>query len=166
MLSAIVYVGCPILFVLGAMSDFISYRIPNWISLGLVGLFALAVPFSDISAMTVVWHVVVGIAGLALGMLAFGFNIVGGGDAKLFAAAALWMGPFFVLPYCLVFALIGGGLAMLILLLRRVPLPVSTIQLPGIRHLLHPKAGMPYGVALGLGALIILHSSKYLAIWF
>lgn len=166
MLEIILWGVCPILFVLAAMSDLVSYRIPNWISLALVAAFLIAVPLSEMTLATAGWHALVGFGALLCGMLLFGFNIVGGGDAKLFAAAALWMGPRFILPYGIYFALIGGAAALMLMILRRQALPAFTARVSFLNKLMHPKAGMPYGIALGLGALFVLHDPKYIALWF
>lgn len=156
MLEAVVLVACPILFALGAMSDLVSYKIPNWIPAGLAGLFVLAAILGGLSLETVGWHVAVGFGALVFGMVLFALRVIGGGDAKLFAAGALWMGPAFVLKYCIYFAIIGGAFAVALMMLRKAPLPASASRIAFLNQLLRPDAGIPYGVALGLGALIVL----------
>ena len=89
-------------------------------------------------------------------MTLFGFGLIGGGDAKLFAAGALWMGPLYILKYCIYFAMVGGAFAIMLLVLRRAPLPASASRIGFLNQLLQPKAGIPYGVALGIGAMIVL----------
>ena len=60
---------------------------------------------------------------LRLGFALFSLGLVGGGDAKLFAASCLWLGPQAISPYALYAALIGGALALLLLFWRAQPLP-------------------------------------------
>ena len=50
------------------------------------------------------------------------FGVMGGGDGKLIAAAVLWTGPETIMPFLLLVALMGGVLALIILLYRRLPL--------------------------------------------
>ncbi len=160
LLQAIVLVGCPVFFALGAMTDILSYRIPNWIPGALILLFALAAPLAGLPLQTVGMHVLVFGVTLLLGMGLFAFNIVGGGDAKLFAAASLWMGPAMIVKYTFVFALVGGAAALAILILRRIPMSASASRMPVLGPLLQPTAGMPYGIALGIGGLIVLPETE------
>ncbi|MBL9010726.1 MAG: prepilin peptidase [Alphaproteobacteria bacterium] len=155
-LDAVVLVACPALFVAGAVTDLVSFKIPNWIPAALAAAFALAAALAAMPLGEIGWHALVCLAALVIGMGLFAGNLIGGGDAKLLAAAALWMGPHFILLYCMVFALVGGAFAIAILWLRRAPLPAMTARLPFLNELLRPKAGLPYGVALGIGALIVL----------
>ncbi len=156
LLQAIVLFACPVFFALGAMTDVLSYRIPNWIPGVLIVLFAAAIPLADMPLQLAGAHAIVFAVALLLGMGLFALNLVGGGDAKFFAAIALWMGPTMIGKYALAFALVGGAFALVILLLRRLPMPDSAARIPGLGQLLLPGAGMPYGVALGLGGLIVL----------
>jgi prepilin peptidase CpaA len=85
----------------------------------------------------------------------FAIGGMGGGDAKLLAATALWMGFSPQLMQYLVYAsLIGGALTLLILFYRKSPLSAFTGGNVLLRHFADPKVGIPYGVALGLAGLI------------
>lgn len=161
MLEFVVLIACS-LFAVGAMSDLVSYRIPNWISLAIAGAFVVAVVVAGMPLSTVGWHLLVGVIALAAGFALFAFNLIGGGDAKLFAAGALWAGPGYIMTYCLAFALAGGVFALAVLLLRRMPLPAVTARVSFLNKLLQPKAGLPYGVALGAGALIFLFDPLFI----
>ncbi len=162
-LQAIVLFAVPAVFALGAVTDVISYRIPNWIPGLLLALFAAAAPLSGMQIEAVGLHVAVFVAALVFGMGLFALNVVGGGDAKFFAAVALWMGPAMIAKYTVVFAFVGGAFAVLILVLRRMPLPASASHFPVLGQLLRPTSGMPYGVALGIGALIVLPGTSLFA---
>jgi len=96
--------------------------------------------------------------GLVAGFAFFAARFVGGGDAKLFAAVALWFGFGDLLSYVLIASLAGGALTLLILALRRVPLPVT--GRPWLMRLADPRAGIPYGVALAVGALVLLPQTE------
>lgn len=164
MLDLLVLIVTPMLLAFGAMSDFLTYKIPNWISLALIGVFAGAVLLSGMAFSLAGFHVLTGALALTLGFALFAFNLIGGGDAKFFAAGALWMGPAGFLDYMFAFALAGGVLAAAVLALRRLPQPAFTARIGFLNALWTPKGGIPYGVALGLGALIALpHTPLFIA---
>ena len=111
------------LVIVAAMTDLATFTIPNWISIALAIAFAPAVllaglPLGELASL-ISWHVGVGVAIfiLAAGMFALGW--IGGGDAKLFAATALWLGFKDLVPYALVASLCGGALTLAIIVLRR-----------------------------------------------
>ncbi len=58
-------------------------------------------------------HLLVGAAVLIAGMILFSLRYVGGGDAKLLASGALWMGYDQLLPYLAYVTIFGGALALL-----------------------------------------------------
>ena len=112
LLQAALLFLCPALLVVAALKDLTSYTIPNWISLALiVGFFpaalALGMPWASLGL-----HVGIGVAALIAGMAMFALGWIGGGDAKVFAATALWLGWPASATFLLVTALAGGVLAL------------------------------------------------------
>jgi prepilin peptidase CpaA len=104
----------------------------------------------------------IGAAFLAAGFALFSFNLLGGGDAKLMAAGALWMGPEFSIYYIAYVTIFGGVLALLILAYRRF-MPVTAFPLPAWAIKLHAKgSGIPYGIAIALSGLVMYPST----IWY
>jgi prepilin peptidase CpaA len=93
---------------------------------------------------------------LAVGFGLFAFGIIGGGDAKLFAAVALMFGYDDLLGYTVFALLLGGALTLVILVLRQVPLPEVLARESWIARLHAPDSGVPYGVALAAGAYLLL----------
>ena len=84
----------------------------------------------------------------------FAMNWIGGGDAKLFAAAGLWLGWPAALNYLAITALAGGALALLLLSLRAPAFrPLAQMAPPWIGRLASPGENVPYGVAIAIGAL-------------
>lgn len=108
----------PAAMVFAAAYDLFTMKIPNKISIALVLAFLVAAPFSGLPWATIGAHVAVGGAALVLGFIAFTRGWAGGGDAKLLAAAALWMGTGVLLDYLVAVALLGGVLSVVILLFR------------------------------------------------
>ena len=162
-IQSLVLLLFPALVILGAVSDLTSYRIPNWISLALAGGFALAA-IAGLSAGVALsalgLGVAVGVGALVVGMAMFARGWIGGGDAKLFAAAALWLGwP--ALPAYLVFtALAGGALAVLLVGLRSAIVRPLVLSGPAwFVRLADPAESVPYGVAIATGALAAFPAS-------
>jgi prepilin peptidase CpaA len=90
----------------------------------------------------------------------FAMGWVGGGDAKLFAGAALWVGLNTLYEYALIAALLGGLLTFALLMLRGLPLPPSLMTRPWIARLTARDSGIPYGVALALAVLTVLPDTE------
>ena len=88
-------------------------------------------------------------------MLLFIPGWFGGGDAKLMAAIALWIGPDNLFPYFFYAALTGGFIAMVFLSARSVPLPRFLLGEAWALRLHRSDAGIPYGLALAAGALLV-----------
>ncbi|MBI3522441.1 MAG: prepilin peptidase [Chloroflexi bacterium] len=98
------------------------------------------------------------LTGLALAFIvSYPFYAGGGmkaGDAKLLMSVGALRGALFLLPAAFYGALIGGVVALIFLVARRLA-PVRPGEGPRtMRGLLH--TWIPYGVALGAGALVAL----------
>jgi prepilin peptidase CpaA len=137
------------LMLAAAVADARAYRIPNWISLALLALFAVAAAFSGEPAMSFWPHLAVGACVLAAGYALYVFTGMGAGDAKLGAAAALWAGVEGLYPLTFMLALAMTLLAFGLLLARRA-LAASALTKPRV---LHKGAPVPLGVAIGFAAI-------------
>jgi prepilin peptidase CpaA len=105
-------------------------------------------------------HLLAGGIGLALGMGMFAVGWVGGGDAKLFAMACLWLGWDAMYQYTLTASVLGGFLTLALLMFRRVPLPPVLAAQPWLLKLADREAGVPYGIALAIAALNVLPDTE------
>ena len=132
-----------------ASSDLLTMTISNRVSLILVGGFFLMAAVTGMSVTDALWHVAA--AAIVL-VVAFGFfarGWIGGGDAKLAAATALWLGFDHLMPYLLYASLLGGALTLLLVQFRMVPLPQALAQTgmdtaappQGRRHTVRHRAG-------------------------
>lgn len=142
----------------GAM-DFLTMTIPNKISLALIAGFCVAAPLAGFSVHDTLMHIGAGALILAIGIAMFSMRLLGGGDAKLLAAASLWIGFPQLLPFFLCVTVFGGILALVMLLFRRVPAAV----LPGhewAARLHKNDSGMPYGLAIAGGGMWIYPSTQ------
>ncbi len=152
----------PVAMTLAAVTDLLTMTIPNRLSLALAAGFGLACLVAGLGLPQTAIHVSAGAAMLVLGFTCFAFGWVGGGDAKLFAAAALWFGWEKLAEYALAAGLLGGGLTLVILAVRQVPLPALLHRGWALR--LHdPKAGVPYGIALAAAAIALYPHTVWFA---
>jgi len=146
----------------GAM-DLFTMTIPNRISLMLLGAFVVLAPFAGLGPWQMAYHFGAGLLVLAVGILLFIPGWIGGGDAKLAAAIALWMGFENLFPYLFFVALAGGMLATAFSAFRGMPLPNMIVAEPWAVRLHGRDGGIPYGVALAGGALCVYPHTAWFA---
>ncbi|MGX7741368.1 A24 family peptidase [Rhodopseudomonas parapalustris] len=152
----------PALMAFAAASDLITMTISNRVSLLLVAGFALLVPFSGFGAYDVLSHVGAGATVLTVAFACFAMGWIGGGDAKVAAAAALWLGFEHLLDYLLYTSLFGGALTLLILSFRQWPVPYPLVGQSWLLRLHDRETGIPYGIALATGALMIYPQTQWI----
>jgi len=150
----------PFLMAYAAASDLLTMLIPNRISLALVAGFAVLAVTGPMSWTEIGFHLGAGAVILVATFTLFAFGIIGGGDAKLAAATALWLGFDGLGDYLLVASLLGGGLTLGILFARAHPLPMRVARMPFALHLHDAKTGIPYGIALAADALLVLPETE------
>ncbi len=115
----------PALLAASAGWDLASYKIPNFLPLTLCLCFCGFAAVAGLPSSALGGHALAGFCGLAAGFALFAFGLIGGGDAKLFAATTLWLGFANFLEYALITSLIGGGLALALISLRKMPIPAT-----------------------------------------
>jgi prepilin peptidase CpaA len=148
-----------------AASDLLTMRIANRVSLLLVAGFLLVAALGGMKAAELLWHVGAGAAVLAATFICFARGWIGGGDAKLAAATALWLGFSHLTEYLLYASLLGGALTLLILLFRAVPLPETLVERQWMQwaaRLHSHDCGVPYGIALAAAALIVYPQTEWM----
>ncbi|MGD9739792.1 MAG: prepilin peptidase [Bauldia sp.] len=150
----ITFLAFPLLMAFAAVSDLLTFRIPNLVPLLGVAGFTVAAQIAGFDVGTIGLHVGVGLAALAAGLVLFARGWVGGGDAKIAAVAVLWVGPA-AAPQFIAWTLVAGGLlTVATIAVRRQPLPAFAIRTWTLR--LHdPRSGIPYGIAIGAAALAV-----------
>jgi len=107
-------------------------------------------------------HLGAGAIMLLLGVLLFIPGWLGGGDAKLMAAIGLWIGLDNLLLYVFYAAMAGGVIATVFSSVRSAPLPRVLLGESWAHRLHRPDTGIPYGIALAGGALLVYPHT----IWF
>ena len=154
----------PALMAFAASSDLFTMTISNRVSLLLVaGFLALALA-TGMSAAAIGSHVGAAALVLAVVFVMFAQGWIGGGDAKLAAATALWLGFEHLLPYFLYASLFGGALTFMMIKFRIVPLPALLAGEDWAQRLHRMDAGVPYGIALAASALLIYPETAWMAV--
>lgn len=150
----------PALAAFGGAYDLLTMTIPNRVSVALVALFLIVAPLAGLTGQEMLMHALAGLAVLAAGIALFAVGGFGGGDAKLLAAAALWIGFDQLVPFLAYVTIYGGMLAVAVLFYRGMPL--IGVYAPDWAMNLHRRgAGIPYGVAIASAALMIFPKTPW-----
>ncbi|MEP3232866.1 MAG: prepilin peptidase [Hyphomicrobiales bacterium] len=144
-------------------SDLTSYTLPNFISILLVVGFCLVMLIIQPPLAAFGWHVGVGAILFVVGFVLFATGLFGGGDVKVIAALGLWLGPSNVLPFITMMAILGGVLALALLIFRKIKIPQNWLKNSAIAGLHSKEEGIPYGVAIAFAALIEFPKTEILA---
>ena len=153
-LQAILLTIFPTLVIIAALTDLVSFTIPNRISLGLLAVFVPATLLLGQPLPAIGVSLAVGVVALLVAMAMFAMGWIGGGDAKLFAVVCLWLGLASMPVFLMVTALAGGGLAVLLLNARSAWIRPHLNGAPAwLDRLTTPGADVPYGIAIAAGAL-------------
>jgi prepilin peptidase CpaA len=152
----------PALMAFAAASDLFTMTISNRVSLALVAGFLVLALLSGMGLYDMLSHVGAGAAVLAVSFACFAMGWVGGGDAKIAAGAALWFGFGHLMDYLLYASLFGGALTLLLLQFRQWPLPYALAGQTWLLRLHAKESGIPYGIALAIGALMIYPETEWI----
>lgn len=145
----------PAAMVFAAASDFFSMKISNRLTVGFALAFLVVAIYCGIGTEQIIMHVSAGVAMLLVGFGLFAVGWIGGGDAKFFAATAIWLGWSPLFEYALWAALAGGALTLVVIVVRGLPLPAYLKQQPWAVRLHSAGHGVPYGIALAVAGLVI-----------
>lgn len=143
---------------LSAWSDLKGMVIPNMHSLVIIGVF--------IGCYAVLWllgredvfapfwsHIVGAVIVFVITLIMFTTKVLGGGDAKLATAVALWTGLKGMIPFVFYMTLIGGVLGLAALYLQKKKPFKKPKKGTWIARVQGGESKVPYGVAIALGAL-------------
>jgi prepilin peptidase CpaA len=153
MLQTAILVFFPLVMVFAALSDLFTMTISNRISLALLVVFPVIALLAGQSWQDVLLHLACGAGVLVLTFGMFAFGWIGGGDAKLAAATAVWIGLDHLSDYGVVAGLAGGVLTLAILGMRQYPLPRFALKFDWVQTLHERGGGVPYGIALACAGL-------------
>src|ERR1700742_4237874 len=152
----------PALMAFAAASDLFTMTISNRVSLALAAGFLVLATASGKAPSDILMHLGAGTLVLVVAFGCFAFGWIGGGDAKVAAAAALWFGFAHLLSYLVYASLFGGVLTLLLLQFRQWPLPYALAGQTWLLKLHAKDSGIPYGIALAIGALSIYPETEWI----
>src|SRR5579864_5446597 len=102
----------PALMAFAASSDLLTMTISNKLSLALAGGFFLLVIVTGMGFAAVGMHLAAAALVLVAAFVMFAQGWIGGGDAKLAAATALWFGFGHLFDFLVYASLLGGALTL------------------------------------------------------
>ena len=166
MISLLFLSAFPAALIIAAATDLHDFKIPNWISIVLVGAYFAAAAVVGAPLRVVFEGALLGGAVLGVGFVLFAVRFFGGGDAKLLAATAPWVGLAGFVDFVMSMAIIGGVFAVLLISFRRAPpLPVYA-QAPWLMRLHQNRNEIPYGVAIAAAGLLNFPQTPFFKIAF
>jgi prepilin peptidase CpaA len=152
----------PAMMAFAASSDLLTMTISNRVSLILAASFFVLAAMSGMPLVDVGTHLGAAAIVLTVSFVFFARGWIGGGDAKLAAATALWLGFDQLLNYLIYASLFGGLLTLAIMRFRLMPLPSALANQEWAKRLHRMDAGVPYGIALALAALAIYPDTSWM----
>ena len=152
----------PALMAFAASSDLCTMTISNRVTLALVGGFIAMALISGMSPGDMFSHAGAGATVLAVTFVFFARGWIGGGDAKLAAATALWLGFDHLVIYLLYASIFGGILTLAMIRFRLMPLPQVLAEQEWGKRLHRLDGGVPYGIALATSALLIYPDTAWM----
>jgi prepilin peptidase CpaA len=141
-----------------AYEDLRRLVIPNRLTAALCLLWPFEIAVSWPGAGAVLAALGCAAAVFAAGAVLFARGVIGGGDVKLLASAALWAGPAGTPALLVGTALLGGVLALVLLTPLGPRLAAARSSGPGETSAAAPHAAnsVPYGIAIAAAALIVI----------
>lgn len=161
MIEAAILVIFPFAMAFAGISDLLSMTIQNRVSLILVVSFVILAPLTGMAWDAYAMHFAAGAVVLTATFALFATGTMGGGDAKLMSATALWLGwNMGLAQYLLVMSLFGGLLTLAILNYRNSHTAILYAdRIDFMRRLARKEEGVPYGIALGAAGLMVFPAS-------
>ncbi|MCQ1573755.1 prepilin peptidase [Neorhizobium galegae] len=144
----------PLCLAFAAISDLVNMTIPNRVSAVILASFVVLAPFSGLAWPEIGMSLVAGLAvfGVCFGL--FALNVMGGGDAKLLTAAAIWFGfNHSLLVFLVTVGYVGGAVTLVFLLLRSQAGSVMAMGIPLPPSLVNAKK-IPYGIAIAIAGFL------------
>jgi prepilin peptidase CpaA len=162
-MPALIQIAClvliAVLLVAAAVRDLRTMRIPDGLSIGVAGLFAMwaavGIGMGDLSMSELAIALACGAAMSALGIMAFAIGALGGGDVKMMVAVSLLAGPTRIAAFLAITAIVGGLLGLISLAGAPIGRPAAAAHTPPQGRLARE---VPYGPAIAAGGLWVVAS--------
>ncbi|EUC00628.1 peptidase A24A prepilin type IV [Rhizobium sp. CF080] len=144
----------PLALAIAAVSDLFTMTIPNRISVIAVLAFLGLAPFAGLPWPVIGLNLLAALLVFAVCFALFALNVMGGGDAKLLTATAIWFGFNHSLLVLLVtVGYVGGAVTLVFLLLRSQAGSVMAMGIPLPASLVNAKK-IPYGIAIAIAGFL------------
>ncbi len=156
----------PAALIVAAANDIYEFKIPNWISIILILTYPAAGLAVGASIETMLEGFLIGAGALALGFGLYAGRVIGGGDAKLAAATAPWLGAGALGSFLFLTAVAGLGLAIVMMMFRKMPILPIYSHAPWLIELHQRKKDLPYGVAIASGGLLSFSQTPFFQLVF
>ena len=154
-IHSLIFAIYPVALITAAVWDARALRIPNRLTLILAMAFLPVAGLAGISMQMIALHIGAGVAAFALLAVLFAFRLLGGGDVKLFAATALWLGWANLAPFTLLVTIVGGVLSLVLLIGRKCVGPSAEGD-SWFKRRLNRAHNVPYGIAIAIGGLWLM----------
>ncbi len=145
----------PAMMAFAASSDFLTMTIANRVSVVLIAGFVVLAAMTGMGTTDMLAHVGAAAVVLVFSFTFFACGWIGGGDAKLAAATALWLGFGHLFDYLVYASLLGGALTLLLIKFRAMPMPNLLCGREWAERLHRSDGDVPYGIALAAAALVV-----------
>lgn len=153
----------PLAVIYAGLMDIVTLKIRNVVVLMIVAAWLVLAPLAGFGLHELGASAAVSALVFVVTFTFFALGWIGGGDAKLAAATALWFQPHETFLYFAYAAVLGGVLTLVILQLRTGMLPLALYRVPWIAQLHDSKTGVPYGAAMAPAALIVFPDTAWVA---
>ena len=152
----------PAIMLFAASSDLLTMTIPNKVALLLIAGFVTLALICGMTATDMLYHAGAAAVVVTVAFVFFARGWIGGGDAKLAAATALWLGFDHLTAYLLYASIFGGVLTVFMIRFRLMTLPVAFAEQDWVKRLHRMDSGVPYGIALAAAALLIYPDTSWM----
>lgn len=154
----------PVTVIWAGIGDLTTMKIPNRLVLTMLAGYVILAPYAGFSMS----QIALSLAGASMVFFvafgAFAKGWMGGGDVKLMAVAALWLGLPQLVAFLLFTCVSGAVLTLVLMEIRSRPLAKAVLGCDWAWRLHSRETGVPYGMAIAMGSLIAFASSPWMAL--
>ncbi|WP_105402487.1 prepilin peptidase [Neorhizobium sp. T7_12] len=153
-IAILILTALPLALAIAGVNDLFTMTIPNHISAIAVLAFLVLAPLTGLPWPEIGMNLVAGLAVFGACFALFAFNVMGGGDAKLLTATAVWFGfNHSLLVFLVTVGYVGGAVTLVFLLLRSQAESVMAMGIPLPSSLVNAKK-IPYGIAIAIAGFL------------
>jgi len=148
---------------IAGVCDYFTLKIPNWLNITIA---VAVIPFVILAEMPIevfAWHVVAGILTFIIAYIMFAFGLFGGGDAKMLAACALWIGWDGMFNFSVYIVIAGGLLGLALTAWKWLATKQDSEGFAWARGFITEKQlQLPYGIAIAASGIIVFPATWWM----